>query len=49
MAIIKYKTSNGYAPIPAQVVTVTYPPEKLGFGIGTCSTAADTVAKTATI
>ena len=49
MTIIKYKPSNGYAPIPAQVVTVTYPPEKLGFGIGTCSTAADTVAKTATI
>lgn len=41
MASLKYKTQNGYEPIPAQVVTKTNAQQ--GNGIGTCSTSSGTV------
>lgn len=40
MASLKYKTQNGYEPIPAQVVTKTNAQQ--GNGIGTCSTSSGT-------
>ena len=43
MATLKYKTNNGYVPLPTQVVRKTN--EENGFGIGVCSTAAATAAK----
>ena len=46
MATLKYKTNNGYVPLPTQVVRKTN--EENGFGIGICSTAAATAANAVT-